>query len=135
MKKSNSKFAAVVFGIAIALTSCKPENTGNIDVRDDFTGNWLCNETSALHSTSNYTVTISKSTADSSKILLANLYNLGNSFKTTATINGHSLSLPLQTVNNVNISGSGSLSGSTITIHFTANDGSDTDDVTASLTH
>ena len=101
-----------------------------IDDRNDFTGSWTCEENSSQLGTSSYSVTISKSASDSTAILIANFYNLGSSNKATAIVNGNTFVINPQLVDNLNVAGSGTLSGTQINLSYTVSAGG-TDNVTA----
>jgi hypothetical protein len=123
MKKYTTKIAIVAL-IAVAFASCTSENLNNVDDRDDYTGNWSCQETGSSSGTSSYTVSISKSSTDSSAILIGNFYGLGASKTAIAFVSGNSLTIQQQTVDNLNVlSGSGTLSGNTINLHYSISQG------------
>lgn len=111
-----------MINIMFALASCVPEDT-KIDDRDDFTGNWLCQEDGTISGQSTYNVSITKSSTDSVTIYISNFYGLGNQYSATATVDGNSMTIPAQLVNNFNVSGSGTLSGSQINLNYTASAG------------
>ncbi len=129
MKTLKNKIALVAFSIAVALTSCTTEDL-NFDKRDDYTGNWICQESSSQLGTSSYNVSITKSTTDSTAILISNFYNLGFSKSAKAIVSGNSLTLNAQLVDNLNVAGSGVLSGTHINMTYTVSAGG-TDNVTA----
>ena len=122
---------ALALLIIIGFTACTPDNPNNFDIRDDFVGTWLCSEQSSVFGNSNYTVDIVKSVADSSQILIKNFYQLGSTVSVTAVVNGNSLNIPNQNASGQTINGSGSLVSGNINLTYTANDGSHTDNVTA----
>jgi hypothetical protein len=122
MKTFKNKIAVVAFTIAVALSSCTTEDL-NFDDRDDFTGTWLCQEEGTISGISSYTVSISKSQTDSVTIFISNFYGLGNQYSARATVDGNTLAIPAQLVNNFNITGSGTLNGSQINLNYTASAG------------
>lgn len=129
MKTFKNKIAVVAFTIAVALSSCTTEDL-NFDDRDDFTGNWICQEEGSISGISSYNVSISKSQTDSVTIFISNFYGLGNQYSATATVDGNLLTIPAQLVNNFNISGSGSINGSQVNLNYVASAGG-ADNVTA----
>jgi len=129
MKNFRNKIAIVALSIAVTFTSCTTEDL-NSDDRDDFTGNWICQENSSQLGTSSYNVSISKSSGDSTAILISNFYNLGTSKSAIAIVSGNSLTINPQLVDNLNVTGSGVLSGSQINLSYTVSAGG-TDNVTA----
>lgn len=132
MKTSKIYFSIVALSLVI-LSSCGLEDP-NFDDRDDFTGTWTCAETSSIYNPSNYSVNITKSTTDTTEILIGNFYQLGSSTKTRAIVNGTSFSIPTQTVSGHTIFGSGNLIGNDINLNYSVNDGSATDNCTATYT-
>ncbi len=135
MKTFRNKFTIIALSLSAAFASCTTEeNPTNFDDRDDFTGNWSCQETGSSSGTSSYTVSISKSTTDSTAILISNFYGLGNSQKAIGIVDGNSLTIPQQTVDNLNVlGGNGTLTGSTINLNYAISSGS-IDNITATYT-
>lgn len=123
-------YLGVVVMSLVVLSSCMEENPEDFDVRDDFVGSWQASEQSQQFGNSNYSVSISKHSSDSTKIYINNFYQIGTSERVVATVDGNQLSIPLQSVNARQFVGSGSLVSGTITISHTASDGSATDNVT-----
>lgn len=132
MKKIINRIVIVSICASFGLASCTTEDL-NADKRDDYTGNWLCHETSSQLGTSQYTVSISKSITDSNEIFISNFYNLGSSKKATAIVDGNSFTIYSQLVDNLNVAGSGTLNGSQINLNYTVSAGG-TDNVTAVYT-
>lgn len=124
-------YLGVVLVSVIGLSSCVDDinNPDDFDVRDDMVGSWQASEQSQLFGNSNYVVTISKHTTDSTKVYISNFYQLGSSERAYAVVEGNQLTIPLQSVSAHQIEGSGSLVGNTIDISHTASDGSQTDNV------
>lgn len=129
MKIFTAKRILIALTAVVVLGACAPTDDPNYDKRDDYTGNWLCQENSQL-GPSSYTVSISKSGSDSSAIFISNFYNLGSGKKAIAIVNGNSLTINAQLVDNLNVAGSGTLSGSQINLSYTVSAGG-TDNVTA----
>ena len=102
----------VVFTLFLA--ACSDETVDPaVDVRDKFTGSWLCKETIAGATTS-FTITISKvGSGDSLKI--SNFSNYGTSSpQTYAEVSGNSIVIPLQNITTtaIPVQGSGIYSSS-----------------------
>ncbi|MGE0637809.1 MAG: hypothetical protein AB7G44_00080 [Bacteroidia bacterium] len=129
MKTFKNKITVLAFTIAVALSSCTTEDL-NFDDRDDFTGNWICQENSTQLGTSSYNVSISKSLTDSTAILISNFYNLGSSNSAKAIVDGNTITINPQLVDNLNVAGSGTLTGTQINLSYTVSAGG-TDNVTA----
>jgi hypothetical protein len=96
------------------LAACSDETVDPaVDVRDKFTGGWLCKETIAGATTS-FTITISKvGSGDSLKI--SNFSNYGTSSpQTYAEVSGNSIVIPLQNITTtaIPVQGSGIYSSS-----------------------
>lgn len=124
MKNIRIYIALAVAGV-VALSSCMEENP------DEFlAGSWQASEQSQQYGQSSYVVTISEDASDSTKIYISNFYQLGSSERAMAIVNGSQLTIPSQTVSSHQIQGSGTISAANIQITHTANDGSQTDNVT-----
>ena len=138
MKKlAGLSLAAVLFGL-LFLTSCAPEDDptatpANTDPRAKFNGNWAVSENSNDYGPSTYNCTISDS-SQASYIFIAYLYGFNK--KTVASVSGNTFSIPTQTIQGQNISGSGTL-GNANQINLTyyvQTTGTHYDTVTAVLT-
>jgi hypothetical protein len=95
------------------LVSCKSDNnedpitpsTG--DARDKYVGTWMCNEISQVINSS-YTITISKSTTNSSEIVINKFYNLATQAR--ASVAGNNITIPYQSLSSLGFaSGTGTL--------------------------
>lgn len=103
--------------------------TSTGDERDKFVATWSVNETSTvLGGTANHTVTITKSTALSSEILINNFSGLSASAR--ASVSGSLITIPYQQLASLGFAkGSGTLTSSTnINMTYTTaiNGGNDT---------
>ena len=120
------------------VVSCTPEEEtpDSADPRDKYVGTWSCAEKSQLYFDYSYQANISKSTTNSTDIIIENFYNLGFQTSVVATLNGASFEILQQTVSAQVISGSGSSSGSNvINFSYTADDlGGTPDNVTVKFT-
>ena len=118
MKKFYSFIAAAILTVSL-FTSCEKE-----DDRDAFVGTWNVNETWTISGwgsgTDNYTITISKSSTADNGIIVSSFGDIDVTIN--ATVSGSSVTIPSQTVyydgDAVNVSGSGSLSGSTLIYNY-----------------
>jgi hypothetical protein len=128
-------FALLITGILI-IQSCEDTNDKTNDPRDNITDTWQCKETSEVFKQTTYTVDITKSSSDSTKILIDNFYQIGPGSKVSAKLNGSGLSIASQTLDGFTISGSGTISSNykTINLTYTVNDGAGIDHVTAVYT-
>lgn len=137
MKKQHVKWgkAAVLLAVvAVGLIGCTDDVLGPTDNRDKLLGTWSCAETGPTSST--FTVTITKNTADSTKVYLANLNNIGAGYKPQAVVSGNNLTIPTYNAMGYTTSGSGAYSPSSgnITLSYTVSDGNTTDNFQATLT-
>ena len=95
--------------------------------RTKFIGTYSTNETCTFSSDS-YTLTITESSSDKTKVVIFNIYGSGESV--TGTVSGSSVTFN-QTVQGANVSGTGTLSGSTITINYSVSVSGNSDNCTA----
>ncbi len=133
MKKSG-----LMLLILFVLSACeKEEDPTPSDPRDSFTGAWSCDEDSRENGVSVFEIHINKSSANTSRITVENLYNYGFSFSPYAEINtsGTGFTIPSQVIQGNTVKGSGVLLGTiTINMDYIIDNGVDTDTVTAVLT-
>ncbi len=117
---------------SIFAISCEDKTDQKIGV-DNITDTWQCKENSTSYGQSTYTVDITKSSADSTKILIDNFYQMGAGIKVTAKLSGFTLNIASQTVDGFTIAGSGTISSNYKTVNwtYTVNDGAEVDRVTA----
>jgi hypothetical protein len=93
-------------------------------VRTKFLGTYAFSENCNTGQDS-YTVTITTVDADIQKIRISNIYNAG--LATEATVSGTSLTIASQSFGTATISGSGSISGSNLTLSYSIAAGGATD--------
>ncbi|MCU0432295.1 MAG: hypothetical protein MUC87_02440 [Bacteroidia bacterium] len=134
--KRNTFLAGILLLSLALIPACAPEETPDpADERDKFVDAWNCAENSSQAGASNYVLLISKSTTNTSEVLLENFYDLGNQHKARMSVSGNTLTIPQQTLNGSQISGSGTLSGNnTFTLSYSVNNGSTIDNCTATCT-
>ena len=129
-------FASVI--IVLTFYACNPdEEEPFVDPRDNYVGSWLAEETSTLYPNPiTFTVNITLNPSNSTEVLISNFYHLGNADedKVSAKATKSSLTIQSQSVCNLTIYGSGSLSGNTINLTYYVNDGADIDEVAAVYT-
>ena len=107
-----------------SISACKKEETPD---RDKFLGSYNANENCDSGNDS-YSITVSTSTTSEDDIIITNLYNANQGVR--ATVSGSNININ-DTKGGVTYSGSGSISGNTFTIIFSASAGGLTDDCTA----
>jgi len=116
--------AAVLLGIVTLFSACSKDD--EVDAREAFEGTWRATETFVFDGTpfsETYTFTITKSSGSERSILLTG-FAAEPSETINASVDGSSFVIPQQTIisggESVGISGSGSISGNTITYSFNA---------------
>jgi hypothetical protein len=117
--------ALAVFAIFL-FDSCELDNglTG-----DSIEGNWLVRETHSEYGETAYDVDIEIDAVDSTRIRIYNFLGLDNSLNTNlhavARLNGLSITIPFQRIQEHEVSGSGSISADyqTINMSYSHNDG------------
>lgn len=132
MKKSIS--VALILVPVILIWSCK--KVDNREVRDNYVSVYNVTETwtedGHAQSKPAFTMLIEKSSQDIRKVLLINFANYGAGISAMATINDFQMVIPQQTLPGpVEISGTATLSGQTLTIIYTETAGSTSFVVTA----
>ena len=112
--------------LALVFVACDPSTTSTSDIRDPLVGNWTCKETGGQ----SYQVVVSIAPFEEDKMYFNNLYNLSKNVE--VTILNSTLSIPVQTVANFELKGSGTVSNDKkkITLNFTA----DTSSIQATMT-
>lgn len=127
----------ILAALILTIFSCELlEDPDPSDPRDNFVGNWNVNEVSSLYGTTNYNVTIIYDPGNSSQVLIKNFYHFGLEIETYAIPTLTSITVPEQSVCNHTVKGAGKLSSNKNSIDWTysANDGADIDNVTATFT-
>ena len=124
----------------LLVTSCQKTEllSPTTDSRDKIVDTWKCSEKSSLSGqTDHYDSNISKSSSDSTVIYISYFYGLGKDVKAYAKMNSLSISIPKQTIEGNEVSGSGTIASNfnTINLTYTVNDfGGKVDNVTAVYT-
>lgn len=110
----NSSFLAIA-ALSLVIFSCTPDKkddpvSPSTDERDVLVGSWMCSENSKITGTTSYPVSISKSTSNSSEIIINRFYDITNQ-NVRASISGSSINIPYQQLNVVSgfVKGSGSV--------------------------
>ncbi len=132
------KLFVSIFAVLL-LAACQKENsTTKTDIRTDFIGSWKCAQTSKVIAATQFTVTITKDTANDARIKLWNFTKLGDNYNVYAnvsTVAASALDIPVQTVKSNVIKGSGTeISTSKINFTYTIDDGNAIDTLTAVFT-
>ncbi len=118
------KSLLLLFCVIIGLSSCEVnvvEPVYNYDARDRVTGSFDLKEYSAtFNDLTYYQVQIAKSSYSGREIFVYNFYALDS--KILAYLDGDRVTIPKQIVNDYEISGVGTLNGSSIDLNYTVYD-------------
>lgn len=123
------------------LASCTPDKKEDIispaiDARDKYLGSWTCNETSQVSGSTSYPISISKSSTNSSEILISRFYDIPSQ-EVRASVTDNTISIPYQQLGNVGFTkGTGSINsnGSNLSLAYSTTVSANTDTCTASCT-
>lgn len=125
------KYRILAFlAISLVVISCEDEPVDpDFDLRDEYVGDWLCNENSSIYGNSSYTITIEKSDTNDTYIHISNFYNLGNGIAVSAEVFDNSLLIPAQNVGGNAIDGTGTSNAdyTEINLTYSVDDGADND--------
>jgi hypothetical protein len=117
------------------LNSCEDllNDPSSTEITQSLEGSWKCDETSSIFKSTQdiYTVYISPSESDSTRIFISNFYALGENVEATALINGYSITMPTQTLpGDYEVRGSGTITTNLKQINWTyyVDDGSGQED-------
>lgn len=111
----------IVLAFAISIvSSCTKDDDSNTEIEGTtITGEWKCNDNESengLYDAQSFTIDIYKPNTD---YTISNFGNLGINFKANASINGSSITVNEQTIDNITIHGSGTFSNNNSTVNFT----------------
>jgi len=122
MKKHFSLFLLA----SLFLVGCADEAIvePDVDPKDKFLGTWAVKEEIVGQAAQNYSSTITLDATNTSRIKIGNIYNLGAATNLNALVAGNSLNFTTQSITGINIAGTGSYVGTSITLNYTADDGS-----------
>lgn len=131
----------------VIFNACNPDedniDNASQDARDKITGTYDCNETSQIYAksslqiNSHYIIEIDKDTSSTTKIFIANFYNLGFDKDIYANFSGLNINIPSQICDGITVSGNGIVSSNykTIDFNYICDDGGgQPDTVTATYT-
>jgi len=133
MNSGKLKIASCLILITLFFAACTDEETADPNIpgsdRDKFTGDWLCKET-VTGTTTTFTITIQKHGADDT-LYVYNFGNIGAQDYAIWLVSGNSVTIPTQTVAQIDFVGpGGTYSNDEINLSYT----SDGDAVTAECT-
>lgn len=126
--------ASIIYFSSCAKTDPLTPDTGN--TRDNLVAQWSCTENSKSGGNTTFAVNITKSTSNSTQVLMDNFYNLGTANKAIIDVSGSTLIIPSQPpLLGNNILGTGTfVSSHQINLAYTVNNGASIDSCTAILT-
>ena len=118
------------------LISCELEEREELtDIRDRFIGEWVCEETSNINGSRNFTVTIAYDKSDASNILIQNFYQMETAIScvgTISTANEQAIIISPQNLDGLFVQGNGALDSDVqIDFEYTVDDGVELDSVQA----
>ncbi len=137
--KLNKLFYIASLVIGLLVISCKSDKKDDpsspsptTDARDKYTGSWLCNENSKVSGATSYTISISKSSSNSSEILIDHFYDL--QAQARASVAGNNITIPYQQLGSIGFAkGTGTLSstGTSLALSYTTSVAGNRDSCTA----
>ena len=126
-------FLALIGGLLL-LQSCASDDNADPNIpgsdRDKYLGNWLCTETYAGQAPTTFTITIQKK-GDVDSVLVYNFNNIGAPFYAIWLISGNSITIPNQSIESIQVSGTGFYDNNKLTLSYTSDGAS----VSAVCTH
>jgi len=114
LRKAISLAMCMTFALAF-FTGCDSGDDSK-GGRDGFIGTWkiTTERVGTVLTDSDYTTNITKSSTNSSDILINNILNFGAEYTVSATVNGNSFTIPQQSVQGIGFSGSGVRNGNSM---------------------
>ncbi len=101
-----------VLASMLFFSGCEEDDSDvNVDDRTDFVGTWTCTETPTKSTDNTYTVSITKDTEVSNRVILSNFFQLGQDVTPYGVVIGSSITVPSQTFDTWTVSGSGVITG------------------------
>jgi hypothetical protein len=126
-----------VFTISLVyLNSCQKDDTTTTSTPGSIIDTWNCTENSPTYGTSTYQVDISKDTSSTNKVIIDDFYHLGLGKEVKATLNNQTLTISNAIIDGFIINGTGTIASNynTITWNYSVDDGSGSENVTATYT-
>lgn len=108
---SKNRLLILLFGGLFFVAGCEKvgDDPNPIDIRSDYTGDWVVTESNLKSTDATYTVKISIDGTNSSQVVLSNYMNLGSSVQVSAVVTETSITIPVQTVDSWTVAGTGTL--------------------------
>ncbi len=133
MKSISFRLVLALVLFASVFSSCTDDDPADPNIpgsdRDKFTGSWLCRETLSGSSPVTFTVNIQKHGVDDT-LYVYNFNNLGAPFYAIWLVSSNSVTIPAQTITQIDIAGSGFYTNGKINLNYS----SDGDSYTAECT-
>ncbi len=128
------KYGIYFLAVAAFFSACADDNAADPNVpgsdRDKFVGDWLCKETvTGSPSSTTFTITIQKHGVEDT-LYVYNFNNIGAPFYAIWLVSGNSVTIPNQTISQVDLVGSGFYDNDKINLNYS----SDSDQVSAVCT-
>ncbi len=115
------KHSLYVCALIFFLSSCTDDNSADPNIpgsdRDKFTGDWLCKETIPGVPTSTFTITIQKHGSDDT-LYVYNFNNIGSPLYAIWLVSGNSVTIPNQTISQIDVGGSGFFNNDEINLNY-----------------
>ena len=121
----NSRILMMLLSIVMVTTlhSCVDDDNAEPDIpgadRDKFVGSWLCRETVSGATPTTFTITIQKY-GDDDTLRVYNFNNLGAQEYVIWLISGNSVTIPAQTITQIDLGGSGFYSNDKINLNYSS---------------
>jgi len=127
MKIDNRGLISLFFVIGVVITSCTKQDAPD---RDKFLGTWHVSSHGSVSGDLSWDMGISASNSASDQILISN-FDQHSGTTTFASVSGNNFVISQQIISGDTIQGGGSYSNSSLSFHYTTNDGVKIDNVTA----
>ena len=121
----------ILIASSLVLSACV-EETDPTNAREDFLGNWTCNEYEGDFAPQTYNVEVLPN-GGGNDVVIRGLYNQGSGFDLVGSVSSGTIDIPTQVEDGITIAGFGNINNSLnrVELTFTADDGSGPDNVKA----
>ena len=117
------KSGLFVLTLALFFASCADDDGADPNIpgsdRDKYVGEWICAETVSGGPTNSFTITIQKHGSDDT-LYVYNFNNIGAPTYAIWLISGNSVTIPSQTILQIDVGGSGFYDDGTINLNYTS---------------
>ncbi len=126
-----NKLFIPVLSILILLSSCVEESDPN-NAREDFLGNWTCNEYEGDFAPQTYNVEVLPN-GNGNDVVIRGLYNQGTGFDLVASVSGSNIDIPTQNEDGFIVAGFGTINDNLnrVELSFSVDEGGLVDNVKA----